>query len=90
MIDTYVIYLDTNPDFRTIAFGRHISAATHEREASPNTGLPALLKNFMLEQLGIPNTPELDLKLRVVSEAGKRLIAYAFRTQRARRGSSPR
>ncbi len=78
MIDTYVIYLDTNPDFRTIAFGRHISAATHEREASPNTGLPALLKNFMLEQLGIPNTPELDLKLRVVSEAGERLIAYAF------------
>jgi len=42
------------------------------------TGLPALLKNFMLEQLGIPNTPELDLKLRVVSEAGERLIAYAF------------
>ena len=32
----------------------------------------------MLEQLGIPNTPELDLKLRVVSEAGERLIAYAF------------
>jgi AcrR family transcriptional regulator len=78
MIDTYVIYLDTNRDFRTIAFGRHISAATHARESSPDTGLPALLKNFMLEQLGIPNTPELDLKLRVVSQAGERLIAYAF------------
>jgi len=78
IIDTYVIYLDTNRDFRAIAFGRHISPATHERESSPETGLPALIKNFMLEQLGIPNTPELDLKLRVVSEAGERLIAYAF------------
>jgi AcrR family transcriptional regulator len=78
IIDTYVIYLDTNPDFRAIAFGRHISAATHARESSPDTGLPALIKNFMLEQLGIPNTPELDLKLRVVSQAGERLIAYAF------------
>jgi len=32
----------------------------------------------MLERPGIPNTPELDLKLRVVSEAGERLIACAF------------
>jgi len=78
MIDTYVIYLNTHADFRSIAFGRHISAATHERETSPDTGLPALIKNFMLDQLGIPNSPELDLKLRVVSEAGERLIAYAF------------
>lgn len=78
VVDAYVLYLDAHPDFRTISFGRHISAATKEREASPNVGLPALLKNFMLERLGIPNTPELDLMLRVVSEAGERLIAYAY------------
>jgi AcrR family transcriptional regulator len=78
VIDAYIAYLLQHPDFRAISFGRHISAATHEREASPHTGLPLLLKNFMLERLGIPNTPELDLKLRVVSEAGERLIAYAF------------
>ena len=78
VIDAYVLYLDAHPDFRTISFGRHISAATKEREASPNVGLPALLKNFMLERLGIPNSPELDLMLRVVSEAGERLIAYAY------------
>jgi len=78
VVDAYVVYLDAHPDFRTISFGRHISAATREREASPNVGLPALLKNFMLERLGIPNTPELDLMLRVVSEAGERLIAYAY------------
>jgi AcrR family transcriptional regulator len=78
VVDAYIIYLDVHPDFRTISFGRHISAATKEREASPIVGLPALLKNFMLERLEIPNTPELDLMLRVVSEAGERLIAYAY------------
>ncbi len=78
VVDAYVAYLEAHPDFRTISFGRHISPETKEREASPNAGLPALLKNFMLERLGIPNTPELDLMLRVTSEAGERLIAYAF------------
>jgi AcrR family transcriptional regulator len=78
VVDAYIVYLDAHPDFRTISFGRHISPATKEREASPNVGLPALLKNFMLERLSIPNTPELDLMLRVVSEAGERLIAYAY------------
>ncbi len=46
VVDAYVAYLDAHPDFRTISFGRHISAATKEREASPQVGLPALLKNF--------------------------------------------
>src|SRR5271165_29496 len=78
IIDAYVVYLDAHPDFRTISFGRHISAATKERQASPNVGLVALLKNFMLERLGIPNAPELDMMLRIVSEAGERLIAYAY------------
>jgi AcrR family transcriptional regulator len=78
VVDAYIVYLDAHPDFRTISFGRHISAATREREASPNVGLPALLKNFMLERLGIANTPELDLMLRIVSESGERLIAYAY------------
>jgi AcrR family transcriptional regulator len=78
VVDAYVVYLDQHPDFRAISFGRHISALTKEREASPAFGLPALLKNFMLQRLGIPNTPELDIRLRVVSEAGERLIAFAY------------
>ena len=78
VVDAYVLYLDAHSDFRAISFGRHISSATKEREASPSVGLPALLKNFMLQRLGIPNTPELDLMLRVVSEAGERLIAFAY------------
>ncbi len=78
VVDAYVLYLDANPDFRAISFGRHISAATKEREASPVVGLPALLKHFMLQRLGIPDAPELDLMLRVVSEAGEGLIAFAY------------
>jgi AcrR family transcriptional regulator len=78
VVDAYVAYLDQHPDFRAISFGRHISAATKEREASPVVGLPAMLKDFMLDRLGIPNNPELDLMLRVVSEAGERLIAFAY------------
>jgi AcrR family transcriptional regulator len=78
VVDAYIVYLDEHPDFRTISFGRHISRATKEREASPDVGLPAILKNFMLQRLGIENSPQLDLRLRVVSEAGERLIAYAY------------
>lgn len=78
VVDSYVLYLDEHPDFRSISFGRHVSAATKELEASPNVGLPSLLKNFMLERLGIPNSRDLDRMLRVVSEAGERLIAFAY------------
>jgi AcrR family transcriptional regulator len=78
VIDMYIKYLDQNPDFRALALGRLISPGTKEREASPVTGLPSLLKSFMLERLRIPNTPELDLMLRVTSEAGERLIAFAY------------
>ena len=78
IIDAYVLYLDAHPDFRTISFGRHISAATRERQVSPDTGVTALLKGFLLDQAGAADTPELDLKLRIVSEAGEHLIAYAY------------
>ena len=88
MIDAYVAYLDEHPDFRTISFGRHISAATHRREASPSTGLPAVLTSFIVERLGLEWTGELELKVSVVSEAGERLIAFAYeqrtREQRGR------
>ena len=52
VVDAYIIYLDAHPDFRTISFGRYISAATKERQASPTVGLPALLKDFMLQAVG--------------------------------------
>jgi AcrR family transcriptional regulator len=78
MIGAYVLYLDAHPDFRTISFGCHISAATKARQASPRTGLPAMLTTFMVERLGFAFTPELKLMLSVASEAGERLVAYAY------------
>lgn len=78
VVDAYVGYLDEHRDFRAISFGRHISAEAKEHEVSPTVGLPAMLKDFMLERLEIPNNPQLDLMLRVVSEAGERLIAFAY------------
>jgi len=81
VVDAYVVYLDAHPDFRAISFGRHISAATKEREASPQVGLPGLLKKFIVRRLGMTDSAELDLRLRVVSESGERLIAYAYEQQ---------
>ncbi len=81
VVDAYIVYLDAHPDFRTISFGRHISPATKEREASPHVGLPGLLKKFIVRRLGMADSAELDLRLRVVSEAGERLIAYAYEQQ---------
>jgi AcrR family transcriptional regulator len=78
IIDAYVLYLDDHPDFRAISFGRHISAATRERQMSSDLGVTALLKRFMLDQVGAADTAELDLKLRLVSETGDRIIAYAY------------
>jgi AcrR family transcriptional regulator len=78
IIDAYVLYLDAHPDFRAISFGRHISGATRERQVAPDSGITGLLKRFMLEQMGAADTAELDLRLRLVSEAGEHLIAYAY------------
>ena len=78
MIDAYVLYLDAHPDFRTISFVRHISAATKAHDGLPGTGLPAMLITFMVECLRLPYNPEVKLMLNVVSEAGERLIAYAY------------
>jgi AcrR family transcriptional regulator len=78
MIDAYVAFLDGHPDFRTLVFGRHISAETRQQEAQPDAGTAALLKQFMVHYLQIPDTPELSLKLRLAIEVGERLLAFAY------------
>ena len=78
VIDAYVAFLDEHPDFRTIALGRHISASTRERQTRPDVGPAAIVKRFIIDRLGFEVPPDLDLKLRIVSEAGDRLIAYAY------------
>jgi AcrR family transcriptional regulator len=77
IIDAYVAYLDAHADFRTISFERHVSTSITPGVAA-RTGLPALLTTFTLERLLFRFTPQLELTLCVASEAGERLIAYAY------------
>ncbi len=77
VVDAYVAFLDERPDFRAIALGRHVSASTRQKHASPDVGPAALVKTFILDQIGL-DVGDLDLKIRIASEAGERLIAYAY------------
>ena len=77
VVDAYVDFLDQRPDFRSIALGRHVSAPTRQRHTGPEVGPAALVKTFILDQLGM-DIGDLDLKIRIASEAGERLIAYAY------------
>lgn len=78
VIDAFVSFLDSRPDFRAIAFGLHISAATRKREANPDAVGAGLVKSFMIGTMGMKDLSSLDLRLRVAIEAGERLFAFAF------------
>lgn len=78
VIDAFAGFLDAHPDFRTIAFGRHVSAATRKRQTEPDATGAGLVKRFMIESLGMSNVSELDLRLRIAIETGERLFAYAY------------
>jgi AcrR family transcriptional regulator len=77
VIDAFVAFLESRPDFRAIAFGQ-ISAATRQRQTDPNATGGGLVKRFMIESLGMNDLASLDLKLRIAIETGERLFAYAF------------
>lgn len=78
VIDAYIRFLDARPDFRAIALGQHISQSTRRRQVQPDVGPSGLIKNFMMNLVGITETAELDVRLRIASEAGERLITYAY------------
>ena len=78
VIDSYVAFLDRHPDFRAISLGQHISTGTRQKQAQPDIGPAALVKQYTLDALGLEVPPDLDLKLRVVTEVGDRLIAFAY------------
>ncbi|MGH9716095.1 MAG: TetR family transcriptional regulator [Candidatus Acidiferrales bacterium] len=77
VIDAFVAFLESRPDFRAIAFGQ-ISTATRQHQTDPNASGAGLVKRFMIESLGMNDLASLDLKLRVAIETGERLFAYAF------------
>jgi AcrR family transcriptional regulator len=88
VIDRYVEFLDRRPDFRAIVFGRHISAATREQQIKPDIGTAGLLRQVMVKFLGMKDSEDLSLQIRIATETGERLLAYAYEqndlTERAR------
>ena len=78
VIDAYVAFLDERPDFRAIALGRHVSTRARKSQAEPDSGPAALVRWFLMKRLGVKQSGDLDLKLRVLIETGERLIAYAY------------
>lgn len=78
VIDRYVEFLDARPDFRAIVFGKHISPATREQQIRPDKGATGLVKQVLIRFLGMKNSDEFTLKMRIASETGERLLAYAY------------
>jgi AcrR family transcriptional regulator len=78
VIDAYIAFLDAHPDFRTLALSRQISPATHEDQVQPDAGAPSMVRSFMIGELGVLAGAELNRKLRIASETGEHLIAYAY------------
>jgi AcrR family transcriptional regulator len=78
VVDAYVAFLDERPDFRAIALGQHVSAAARSQQMAPGAGPGRLVRLFMIEWLGVKSSTSLDLKLRIATEAGERLIRYAY------------
>jgi len=83
IIDAYVAFLDERPDFRNIALGRHVSTQARKSQAEPDSGPAALVRWFLMKRLGVTQSAELDVKLRVLIETGERLIAYAYAQESA-------
>lgn len=81
IVDTYVEFLDEQPHFRELALGQHISDRTREMQTDPSVGPGGLLQNLLVQKLGIKPTKKLELRIRVASEVGDRLIAYAYRQE---------
>jgi AcrR family transcriptional regulator len=78
IIDAYVGFLDSHADFRTLALGHYISLETRKREAQPDVGTAAMLKQFMVHYLGMEDSEELSLKLGITVEVGERLLSFAY------------
>jgi AcrR family transcriptional regulator len=91
VLDAFVAYLDANPDFRTVAFGapgggRYISRPTREDYAG--TQVSDMVLEFLSGAFDIAPTPDLAFRLRIATEIGDRLLAFASSSTRARDGAS--
>lgn len=82
IIDAFAGYLEAHADFRTVAFGapgggRFVSRPTRDAFAASGE-MAELVKSFLAEVFDIELTAAFDLRLRIATEIGDRLLAYAF------------
>jgi AcrR family transcriptional regulator len=81
VIDSFVAYLEGNPDFRILAFGapgggRYVSRPT--RDAYAGAKVAATIQDFVAEAFGIEASAGFAFRLRIATEAGDRLLGFAF------------
>ena len=81
VIDGFVAYLEANPDFRILAFGapgggRYVSRPT--RDAYAGAKVAAAIQDFVAEAFDIDASNDFAFRLRMATEAGDRLLAFAF------------
>lgn len=82
VLDGFVAYLDANPDFRTVAYGapgsgRSISRATRDAEAGSGQ-VSEMVREFLVEAFDLTPDAEFGWRLRIATEVGDRLLAFAF------------
>jgi len=81
VIDGFVAYLESNPDFRILAFGapgggRYVSRPT--RDAYAGVKVAAAIQEFVAEAFDIDASESFAFRLRIATETGDRLLAFAF------------
>ena len=81
VIDGFVAYLESNPDFRILAFGapgggRYVSRPT--RDAYAGTNVAVAIQDFVTEAFDIDASDDFAFRLRIATETGDRLLAFAF------------
>lgn len=81
IIEGFVAYLEANPDFRILAFGapgggRYVSRPT--RDTFGGTPVLDAFREFVGEMYEIELSGDFGFRLRLVTEIGDRLLAYAF------------
>ena len=74
-------YLESNPDFRILAFGapgggRYVSRPT--RDAYAGAKVAATIQTFMAEAFGVDPAGDFPFRLRIATEIGDRLLALAY------------
>ena len=81
VIDGFVAYLESNPDFRILAFGapgggRYVSRPT--RDAYAGTKVATAIQEFVAEAFDMDASDDFAFRLRIATETGDRLLAFAF------------